>query len=122
MAFTGITCTEAQIDQKTGAGASAAYTDTMKTQALLQAESLLNIKTGKNWSDWYATSPNVDIKYIITMITSSWVAIEAIKYDMNSYTTRYEAEDMIQILQFNVNQGMKILTEGGSIKWIEDNQ
>ena len=97
MAFTGITATEAEIDQKTGANVSVAYTDTMKTQALLQAENFINCISRYNWSDNWATL-NVDVKYAVTQVTASLVAIEAIKYDMSGYTSNIEAEDMINIL------------------------
>ena len=102
MTFTGITATEAEIDQKSGAGVDTTYTDTMKTQALLQAESFVNGISRHNWSDnWGAL--NADVKYIITQITASLVAIEAIKYNMKGeagtgFSTLIEAEDMINVL------------------------
>jgi len=111
MAFTGITATEAEIDQKSGANVSASYTDTMKTAALLHAESTLNAMTRYNWSDWYATAPNVDIKYIITEATASLVAIEAIKYDLSGFTSRGEAESMIIVLRDNFMRAVSILRD-----------
>ena len=80
MAFTGITATEAEIDQKSGANVSTGFTDTMKTQSLLQAESFLNDETTKNWSDDFA-GLNADVKYLVTAFTASWVATDAINYD-----------------------------------------
>ncbi len=120
MVFTGITATEAQIDQKTGANAPGTFTDVMKTQALLQAESYVNVATEFNWSDWYAGSPNVDVKYIITEATTSLVAIEAIKYDMSGFTSRVEAEDMINILFARFIQCMDVLTDLPTEKFMTD--
>lgn len=120
MAFTGITATEAEIDQKAGTNAPSAYTDTMKTQALLQAESFVNVLTGFNWSDWYAGTPNVDVKYIVTEVTASIVAIEFIKYDMWGYTTIEEAENMVNILWARVEQIIKVLKEIGTQKFMRD--
>ena len=80
MAYTGITSTEAEIDQKSGANVSSAFTDTMKTQSLLQAENYLNTETTKNWSDDFA-GLDVDVKSLVTAYTASWVAIDAINYD-----------------------------------------
>ncbi len=114
MVFSGITATEAQIDQKSGANVSASYTGDMKKEMLLQAESYVNVATGFNWSDWYAASPNVDVKYIITEATSSLVAIEAVKYDMSGFTSRVEAEDMINVLFARFVQCLDILTEIGT--------
>lgn len=83
MAFTGITATEDEIDQKSGANVSLAFTDTMKTQSLLQAESFLNSETTNNWSDDFG-SLNTDVKYIVTAFTASWVATDAINYDIDA--------------------------------------
>jgi len=108
MAFTGITATEAEIDQKSGANVSTSFTDTMKTQALLQAESLLNVRTKFNWSDAFLTL-DADVKYFVTLVTSSKVAMEAIKYDMGDFNSRGEAVDMINILDADVKMGLQIL-------------
>lgn len=119
MAFTGITATEAEIDQESGANVSVAFTDTMKTQALLQAESTLNILTKFNWSDWFASSPDVDLKSMITETTASMVAIKAIKYDMSGYTSRGEGEDMIIVLRDTINRNIQQLRKIDPKNWIE---
>ena len=80
MAFTGITSTEAEIDQRSGANVSSSFTDTMKTQSLLAAENFLNVETGKNWSDAFSAL-DVDVKSLVTAYTASWVALNAINYD-----------------------------------------
>ena len=80
MAFTGITSSEAEIDQRSGANVSSGFTDTMKTQSLLSAENYLNVETGKNWSDDFS-GLNVDVKSLVTAYTASWVAIDAINYN-----------------------------------------
>ena len=119
MAFSGITATEAQIDQKTGANVSTSFTDTMKTQALLQAESSLNVITKFNWSNWYALNPDVDLKSIITEVTASMVAIEGIRYDMSGYTSRGEATDMITVLRDIINRNIQILKLIDNKNWVE---
>ena len=119
MAFTGITATEAEIDQKTGTNVDVLYTDTMKTQALLQAESSLNIITKFNWSDWFALSPDVDLKFIVTQATASMVAIEAISYNMGAYTTRGEAEDMITVLRDIINRNLQVLKDQDTKNWVK---
>ena len=119
MAFTGIMTTEAEIDQKSGAGVSASYTDTMKTAKLLQVESFINVLTRTNFSDSFATL-NVDVKGILSEASSSLVAIEAIKYDMSGYTTRIEAEDMINLLWARFNQCIGLLIQEGSIDFIKE--
>ncbi len=118
MAFTGITATEAEIDQKMGVNAPATFTDTMKTAALLQAESFVNCISRNNWSDDYATL-NVDKKYIITQITASIVAIEGIKFDMNSYTDNIEGEDMINALWAIVSINLQLLKDQKVVDFIK---
>lgn len=122
MAFVGITCTEAEIDQKTGAGLDTNYTDVMKTQRLLQAESWLNVETGVNYSDAFA-GLDVDVKYIITNITASLVAVEAIKYNFlglaGTALSRIESEDRISVLYFEIDFFMQTLKAIGSQKFMD---
>lgn len=121
MAFTGITATEAEINQKAGANVSSSYTDTMKTAALLHAESILNDTTKYNWSDWYAGAPNVDLKYTVTAYTASFVACEAIAYDMDA-VGRGAATFMINRLLQIMAECLKVLSDtGDNVAWIEDN-
>jgi hypothetical protein len=117
MAFTGIMTTEAEIDQKTGANVSASYTDTMKTAAVLQAESMVNCIARVNYSDTYS-SLNADVKGLLNDIVSSFVAIQAISYDMSGYTSRIEAEDMINVLRDGMLRGLSILRDQKVVTFI----
>lgn len=121
MAFTGITATEAEIDQQSGANVDTNFTDTMKTQSLLQAENTLNIRTRFNWSDWYATSPNVDLKYMITATTSKLVAIDAINYNMDAIG-RSTAESRVNVLRDAVLRNFQILAQIEAQTFIIKNQ
>lgn len=96
MAFTGITATEAEIDQRSGANVSTAFTDTMKTASLLAAENSLNSETTKNWSDDFG-GLDVDVKSAVTAYTASWVAIDAINFDIDAIG-RGTANLMINVL------------------------
>ena len=112
MAFTGIMCTEAEIDQRSGSGIDTNYTDVMKTAACLAAESSVNDAARYNFSDDYATI-NADVKYLLTDIVASIVAIQAITYNMKglagtAFTLR-EAENRVNILRDAVLRGFSIL-------------
>ena len=121
MAYSGITATEAEIDQKSGVNVSTAFTDTMKTQSLLQAESYLNSETRFNWSDWYATSPNVDIKSIVTAFTASWVATDAINYDVDAIG-RGAANQMLNVLANIMGKAIETLrNKSSNVAWMEAN-
>lgn len=123
MAFTGITATEAEIDQRIGSGKDTNYTDTMKTAALLAAESTLNAVTRYNWSDDYATM-NVDVRYIITEVTASLVAIEGIKYNMlglaGTAISRIESEDRVNILRDAILRNLSILRDKKTQEFIQN--
>lgn len=110
MASTHIMTTQAECVQKAGANVSASWTDDMYTAAGLQAESTVNVICRYNFSDDYATL-NADVKAIISDIVSSLVAIQAICYDMSGYTSRIEAEDMINVLRDGALRGMSLLRD-----------
>ena len=111
MAYTGIMTTEAEIDQKTGAGVSASFTDVMKTAATLQAESTVNVVTRHNFTDAVTAGLNADVKGILSDVVSSLVAIEGIAYDTDGYRSRIEAEDKINVLRDGALRGMSILRD-----------
>jgi hypothetical protein len=118
MAFTGIMVTEAQIDQKTGAGVSASWTDTMKTQAVLQAENLVNVTARYNFSDVWAGTLNADVKSFLTEIVASLVAIEGVAYDMSGYSSRVEAESKVNILRDAALRGLALLRDKKVVDFI----
>ena len=109
MAYTGITATEAEIDQRSGANISTAFTDTMKTQSLLAAESFLNSETTKNWSDDFG-GLNVDVKSLVTAYTASWVAVDAINYDIDAIG-RGTANLMINVLLDVMSRSLNTLKD-----------
>lgn len=99
MVDTGIFATTEEVERKAGAGASA----TSKAEAyvndyMTQAESEINVVTRFNWSDAYS-GLNTDVKGILKEAASNLAAIYVIQYDMSGFTSRIEAEDMINILR-----------------------
>ena len=120
MVVTSIMTTEAEITQKAGAGASASFTEAMKDAAVLQAESVVNTATKYNWSDWFAGSPNADVKGLQSSIVSSLVAIDWILYDFAGYPSRIVAEDMINVLRDLVLRNLSILRDKPTQKFIQE--
>ena len=95
-----IFATTAEVQRKSGASASTvsnveAYIDDYMTQA----ESFINVKTKKNWSDDYA-GLNVDVKGILKRAAASLAAIDVIIFDMSGFTSRAEARLMINVLKW----------------------
>ncbi len=75
-----------------------------------QAESVINANIRFNFTDAYGTL-NADTKMILNDVASSLAAINIIQYDMNSYTTRIEAEDMVNIQRDIALRGLSILRD-----------
>lgn len=111
MAVTSIMTTEGEITFKAGNGASVSFTEAMKNASILQAESIVNTATRYNWSDWFAGSPNSDVKGLASAIVSSLVAMDWISYDFEGYPSRIVAEDMINILRDGVLRNLSILRD-----------
>jgi len=108
---TGIFCTLAEVQYKAGAGASAvskaeAYVDNYTTQV----ESQINATCRYNFSDNYTTL-NADTKGILKEAASDLAAIYVIIYDMSGYTSRIEAEDMINVLRDAALRCLDLLKE-----------
>lgn len=107
----GIFCTTAEVERKAGKNCSAvsktaAYTDDYTTQA----ESLINSICRYNFSDNYAAL-NVDVKGILKQVASDLAAIYVIQYDMSGFSSRVEAEDMINVLRDSALRGLSILRD-----------
>jgi uncharacterized protein involved in tolerance to divalent cations len=99
---------------KTKAG-SAANTTAIASELLLntlaqQAESYINARTMYNWSDTYATL-NADVKYILQECASNIQAMYVIQYDMSGYTSRSEAQTMLNVLRDRVEADIEVLKE-----------
>ena len=103
--------TEAEIIQKAGTGKSPSFDTTMMTAAALQAESVVNCVCRFNFSDAVTTGLNTDVEQILSDIVSSFAAVQAIAYDMSGYTSRIEAEDMINVNRDTALRGLQIIRD-----------
>lgn len=111
MADTGIFCTTAEVQRKTGAGASAtSNVEEYINDFVAQAESKINCMTRYNWTDAYSTL-NSDVKQILKEAASNMAAIYVIQFDMSGYSSNIEAEDMITILRDNFMTDIQILRD-----------
>lgn len=111
MADTGIFATTAEVSRKAGAGASAtSNTEAYINDFMTQVEAFINVVTRKNWSDAYSTL-NVDVKGLLKEVASNLAAIYVIQYNMSGYTSRVEAEDMINVLRDAALRGLALLRD-----------
>ena len=110
MVVVSIMTTEGEIDSKEGANVSTALTDAMHDAWVLQAENFVNIFARFNFSDNWGTL-NVDVKWFLSDIVSSMVAMNGILYDPSGYTKLREAEDKINFLRDGVLRNLSILRD-----------
>jgi hypothetical protein len=111
MVHTGIFATAAECASKAGEKVDATgWTEANINQWCAESESLINIATRYNWSDAYA-GLNADVKKILTEVSSNLVAIYGISYNLAGYTSRVEAEDMVNILRDAALRGIAILRD-----------
>jgi len=111
MADTGIFATTAEVQRKAGANASAtSNVEAYINDYMTQVESLINSICRYNFSDNYAAL-NADVKGILKEVASNLAAIYVIQFDMSGFTSRTEAEDMINVLRDGALRGMSLLRD-----------
>lgn len=111
MVYTGIFATLAEVQHKSGEGASSiSNTETYINQFMTEAESEINSECRYNFSDNYAAL-NDDTKGILKSVASNLAAIYVISYDMGGYTSRIEAENIINILRDAALRGLRLLKD-----------
>ena len=99
------------MERKAGKNASTvSKAEAYVNQYMTEAESLINVTCRFNFSDVYSTL-NVDVKEILKEVASSLAAIPVIQYDMAGYTSRIEAEDMVNIMRDAALRGLSILRD-----------
>lgn len=111
MADTGIFATTAEVQRKAGANASStANVEAYINDFMTQAESIINVITRVNWSDKYSTL-NADVKSILKLAASNLAAMFVIQYDMSGFTSRYEAETMLDVLRDGYLSAVSVLRD-----------
>ena len=126
MVTTGIYCTDVDVKAKAkNISADIDSGDTAETDAwIVAAENLINCTARRVFAvDSTAfTALPVTTKKLLTEVSSNIAAIYAVTYDMSGFTSRVEAEDMINIFRDAALRGLSILrdkktqdflTEGG---------
>lgn len=111
--------TEAEIQQKSGAGVSVAFDTTCMENAELRAIAMIGVLSRYHWHDNLPT--DVGIHEFLSDIVSSLVAIEAIHYDMSGYPSPQEALNMMTMLDRGIMRNLSILREAKSKNFIIDN-
>jgi len=101
------------INGVTSAGASCSQ---IMNEFINQAESEVIVASRKNWIDDYS-SLNADKKKLLDQVTSDLAAMYCINYDMSGYTSKAEAETMLDLLKDASQRGLTTLKEQVSVDW-----
>jgi hypothetical protein len=97
MSYTGTLCTEAEIALMAGENVDATGdTEANRNLLVAQAESYVVTLSRYDWVGNFG-SLTANAKQILAEYCSRYVAMSLISYNMSGYTTRVEAEDMINI-------------------------
>lgn len=113
MANAGQFAQDADILLRVGTNASATvkaagWFDTI----ILDVEAVVNCMTRFDWSAADTTSTlNASVRGILVETSACLAAIQGITFDMSSFTSRIEAEDMINVLRDIALRNMSILRD-----------
>ena len=111
MADAGQFAQDADILLRVGTGASATvkaagWFDTI----IIDVEAIINCATRYDWSLADATTTlNASIRGILVDTSACLAAIEGVVWDMAGYTSRIEAEDLVNVLRDRALQNIQIL-------------
>jgi len=101
---------EANVKLKAGANVNTSLTSGNYTEFINEAEAWIMGKTRIDWVSKYSTL-NTTYRKLLDFITSSLAAMAAINYDMSGYTSRVEAQTMLDFNYTRVQDGMRELKE-----------
>ena len=97
MAHEGIFATSDEILVRAGVGIGEISGQEARINDLAKhSESEINIALRRNWSDDYADA-NEDVKRALSSLSAAWCAPHLVAHQMAGYTTRVEAEDIVNI-------------------------
>ena len=118
--MTWIMCTSGAAVAKAGANANSTITvsGARLSEWSAQAESTVNAITRKNYSDTYAAL-NADVTGILNDVTTSLIANNIISYDMSGYTSRAEAETMLDVNRDTATRGLSLLRDKKQTTFID---
>lgn len=110
MVYEATLTTENEIDAKAGASASSDVTTDQKSAFAEQAESFVISVCRFNFVDEYDNLTN-EAKKILNEVVSNLAAMYVIQYDMGGYTSRSEAQTMLDVLRDGAFRGISLLRD-----------
>ena len=112
MADFGIYIKNADIQARAGINANSTSKATAATDVyVLNIEAMINMRTRKNWSAEFTSGLDSSGAGALTHVGACWCALIVINSDMSGYTSRSEAQTMLDFLNNEVNKGLSFLKE-----------
>lgn len=88
---------------------------------IIDCEAIINVFTRFDWSAADTTTTlDASVRGILVDTGACLAAIEGIIWDMSGFTTRTEAEDMINVLRDRAMMNMSILKDKKNQKFLEE--
>ncbi len=105
-------CASAAVIVKAGANANSTIvaSSATLTQFINQAEGTIATITRKDWVATYA-GLSADVKKVLEEAASNMAASYVVQYDMSGYTSRYEAETMLDVLRDGFLRAISVLRD-----------
>lgn len=103
-------CTSGSVVYKAGANVSSSITEDQWIELINQAEGYINTVTRINYVDTYS-GLNDDVKKILQDAASCHAAISAINFDMSGYTSRSEAQTMLDVNWARLMENIELLKD-----------
>ena len=113
-------CTSGQVVLK--AGANAPILNEAQYDSLIEnAESFVNVSTK---FDWIASYPSLTsgAKLLLSDTVASYAAIDLINYDMSGYTSRTEAQVMLDVNWSKTVEGINLLKDDNYRTFIQEGE
>lgn len=103
-------CTSAAVIMKAGANvnSTASSSGSIISTYINQAECFIVVTCGVNYLDTFSTL-NADVKLLLEDVCSSLASMQLISYDMSGYTSRNEAQTMLDVQRDFAERGLALL-------------
>ncbi len=104
---------------KAGSNVSTAIPETAFNDWIEQAEAETSLFSRFDWVASSAAITTVGTR-VLNDAVSTLAAISAVKYDMAGYTSRIEAEDVINVLRDSALRKLQLIRDQKGVKFLRD--
>ena len=106
----GVMTSSGAVVRLAGANVSTSIPEDAFNEWISGAEALINVTTRNKYNDSFPTL-NGNVNGIMADTAASIAAMDAVKYDMSGYTSRYEAETLLDVLRDKVLRALALLRD-----------